>query len=67
MRLTASHWCALCAQQTTVEGKEEEETIPTQATCEEEVPERSENPVQPEKQEDLPSAEVKRSVNFFLL
>ncbi|XP_043952403.1 dnaJ homolog subfamily C member 21 isoform X1 [Gambusia affinis] len=48
-------------QQTTTEGKEEEETIPTQTTCEEEVPERSENPVQPEKQEDLPSAEVKSS------
>ncbi|XP_054896553.1 dnaJ homolog subfamily C member 21 isoform X2 [Poeciliopsis prolifica] len=48
-------------QKTTVESKEEEETIPTQPTCEEEVPDSSENPVQSEKLEDLPSAEVKSS------
>ncbi|XP_008422717.1 dnaJ homolog subfamily C member 21 isoform X2 [Poecilia reticulata] len=48
-------------QQTTAEVKEEEETISTQTTCEEEVLESSENPGQPEKQEDLPSAEVRSS------
>ncbi|XP_047227718.1 dnaJ homolog subfamily C member 21 isoform X3 [Girardinichthys multiradiatus] len=47
-------------QQTTLEGKEEE-IPPTQATCEEEAPEKSENPTEPEQQDDLPSAEVKSS------
>ncbi|MEQ2241336.1 hypothetical protein ILYODFUR_024302 [Ilyodon furcidens] len=46
-------------QQSTLEGNEEE--IPTQATCEEEAPEKSENPTEPEQQDDLPSAEVKSS------
>ncbi|KAM4719373.1 dnaJ homolog subfamily C member 21 isoform 2-T2 [Anableps anableps] len=44
-------------QQSTVDGKEELE-IPTQTTCEEDVPENS---AEPEKQEDLPSADVKSS------
>ncbi|XP_021175374.2 dnaJ homolog subfamily C member 21 isoform X1 [Fundulus heteroclitus] len=53
-------------QQSTPEGKqqqqqEEEEEIPSQTTCEEAAPEKSENPPEPERQDDLPSVDVKSS------
>lgn len=52
------------SQQSTPEGKEEEE-VHTETICEEEAPERSEIPTEPKKLEDLSSAEVKRSVELF--
>uniref|UniRef100_A0A3Q2Q9Q2 DnaJ homolog subfamily C member 21 n=1 Tax=Fundulus heteroclitus TaxID=8078 RepID=A0A3Q2Q9Q2_FUNHE len=57
-------------RQNTPEGKqqqqqqEEEEEIPSQTTCEEAAPEKSENPPEPERQDDLPSVDVKRSVSL---
>ncbi|XP_015231826.1 PREDICTED: dnaJ homolog subfamily C member 21 isoform X1 [Cyprinodon variegatus] len=46
-------------QQSHVDGKEEE--VSTQTTCEEEAPEKSENPTEAEKQEDPSPAQVKGS------
>nr|XP_015798363.2 dnaJ homolog subfamily C member 21 isoform X2 [Nothobranchius furzeri] len=47
------------AQQSAAEEKDEEK--PAQASCEEDLPEKSEKPAEPEKNEDFPSVEVKSS------
>lgn len=43
---------------------EEEEEKPTLTICEEDSPEKSADPTAPEKQDDLPPTEVKRSAQF---
>uniref|UniRef100_A0A8C6K8X3 DnaJ homolog subfamily C member 21 n=1 Tax=Nothobranchius furzeri TaxID=105023 RepID=A0A8C6K8X3_NOTFU len=43
-------------------AEENDEEKPAQASCEEDLPEKSEKPAEPEKNEDFPSVEVKRSV-----
>lgn len=46
---------------------EEQEEKPTLAACDEDAPEKSADPPEPEKQDDLPPTEVKRSVSRVLL
>uniref|UniRef100_A0A3B4WUY8 DnaJ homolog subfamily C member 21 n=1 Tax=Seriola lalandi dorsalis TaxID=1841481 RepID=A0A3B4WUY8_SERLL len=45
----------------TAPEEEEEKPTPTPTTCEEDAPEKSADPTEPEKQDDLPPTEVKSS------